>query len=155
VTAADIHAEVGRPKVEPYAATRVPPVDIDDPTTRLALMDLLTATSGFAYTGDGQSAILKAIAWLRTRPDVVEELGLGWPAVKVEVTHGWSDLEAPDPDPRDPRWDGIETPGMGTATEGWARRNVREEAEAGRTAHVFRREIRLGPWVRLPDEEKP
>lgn len=62
--------------VEPYEVTRSPQLPEDDPRLIAALEDLCTATMGMYYAGDGSSALLKAVTWLRTRPDVCQDLGL-------------------------------------------------------------------------------
>ena len=42
-----------------------------------ALVAVCTAVNGFYYPGFGNDAIINALAWLRTRPDICDQLELG------------------------------------------------------------------------------
>jgi hypothetical protein len=65
------------PSVEPNEATRLPDIKIGaDPDFEDALRDLATAVNGFPYPGERSSALIDAVKWLRTRPDMCARLGL-------------------------------------------------------------------------------
>lgn len=69
--------------------------------------------------------------------------------VAVEYEHGYRITG----EPLTPGWDGVEHPGMGRATEAWARHRAAESAAAGTPAVPVRREVRRGPWTELPAED--
>ncbi|MEU4558601.1 hypothetical protein AB0F72_09425 [Actinoplanes sp. NPDC023936] len=58
---------------EPFEATRLPELPIDD-VTREAFSDLMTAVAGFPYPGDKSNALAYGLRWLRANPDRADVL---------------------------------------------------------------------------------
>ena len=61
---------------EPFEARRVPEIPPTDENIA-ALKDICTAVSGFPYPGHRSEAIVLAVSWLRTQPEMCKQLGLG------------------------------------------------------------------------------
>lgn len=64
--------------VVPHEAQRLESLSADSGTTD-ALRALAVACNGFAYAGSDLEAQLRAVKFLRARPDVAAALGLGIP----------------------------------------------------------------------------
>lgn len=90
-------------------------------------------------TGERSLLRRRAIETLDAEPDDEQ--------VTVTETFGW---RRDDFDPhRSPGWDGVNAPGMGTATREWAEARAEEDSRrTGTGAHVVRREIRVTQWRR-------